>query len=81
MLRNFRDALSGRHTRIGEQIGQFSIKWLRILTAQKLEAARQADTSWILRSYQGEDARVLVPSIEGELHLGTIYAGVMDEPA
>jgi len=42
--------------------------------------ARQADGSWVLRSHQGEDARVPLPSIECELHLGAVFAGVMDEP-
>jgi Uma2 family endonuclease len=41
--------------------------------------SRQPDSSWLLREYKGEDARVPLPGIECELHLGSIYDGV-DEP-
>ena len=38
------------------------------------------DGSWLLTEYLGPDARILLPNIECELHLGSIYDGVMDEP-
>ena len=42
--------------------------------------SKQPDSSWVLREYRGADARIPLPEIECELHLGSIYDGVMDEP-
>ena len=38
------------------------------------------DDGWARHDYRGEDARIPLPSIDCELHLGSIYDGVMNEP-
>ena len=43
--------------------------------------AKQPDGSWVLRKYRGGDARIPLHAIECELHLGSVYDGVMDEQA
>ena len=42
--------------------------------------SKNSDGSWILREYRGKDARIPLPEIECELHLGSVYEDVMDEP-
>ena len=42
--------------------------------------SKSPDGSWVLREYRGEDATIAIPSIQCELHLGSIYEDVMDEP-
>ena len=42
--------------------------------------SRQTNGSWLLRDYDGEAARIQLPSIHCELTLGSIYAGAMDWP-
>ena len=42
--------------------------------------ARNEDASWTLREYRGEEARVPLSSIECELHLGSLYEGILEEP-
>ena len=43
--------------------------------------SRQSDNAWLLREYRGPDARVLLASIECELHLGSVYEDLMEEPS
>jgi Uma2 family endonuclease len=40
--------------------------------------SRQPDDSWVLREYRGDAAIVPLPSLQCELGLGSIYAGVME---
>ena len=42
--------------------------------------SKSSDGTWARRDYRGGDARIPLPEIECELHLGSIYDGVMDEP-
>ena len=42
--------------------------------------SRSHDGSWVLREYRGDDARIPLPSVQCEIHLGSIYAGVMELP-
>jgi Uma2 family endonuclease len=41
---------------------------------------RQSSESWLLQNHHGDEARILLPSINCELTLGPIYAGAMDWP-
>lgn len=40
-----------------------------------------SDGVWASLEYRGENARIPLTSIECELHLGSVYDGVMDDPA
>ena len=42
--------------------------------------SKQPDGLWLPTEHLGADARIPLPNIECELHLGSIYDGVMDEP-
>ena len=43
--------------------------------------SRQSDNAWLLREYRGPDARVPLPSIACELHSGSVYEDLMEEPS
>ena len=38
------------------------------------------DGSWLMRECRGEDARIPLPEIDCELHLGSVYDGAMSDP-
>ena len=42
--------------------------------------ARQPNEGWLLREYRGSDARIPLGNLGCELHLGSVYEGVMEEP-
>ena len=43
--------------------------------------SKRLDGSWQMEEYRGEDARIPLPAIECDLHLGSIYHRVMKQPA
>jgi Uma2 family endonuclease len=42
---------------------------------------RQADESWIFREYRGLESSIVLPSIDCEVRLADLYAGVFDASA